>query len=105
MAIAVNLWLLHRRAPPEEALELIPSITFRTQLNELERFNIAQARGWAMREANRARADIATDSFARELHRRMFSSVWKWKTRRRYRDAVRAADQNDIAPLLAFSES
>ena len=63
---------------PEEALDLIPSITLRTQLNELERFNIAQARAWAMREAKHGRVVIASDFFARDLHRRMFSSVWKW---------------------------
>jgi len=68
---------------PEEALDLIPSITLRTQLNELERYNIAQARAWALREAKRGRLDVASDLFPRELHRRMFSRVWKWAGRYR----------------------
>ena len=66
---------------PDEERDLIPSISFRSQLNELERLNILSARLWAMRAAARrppGAADIATDFFARELHRRMFCNVWRW---------------------------
>ena len=73
---------------PDEEQDLIPSISFRSQLNELERLNILSARLWAMRAAARHAAakrpldaadiDIATDYFTRELHRRMFCNVWRW---------------------------
>lgn len=63
---------------PEERLELIPSITTRAELNEIERLNINAARVWAMRPAVLRRPDLLTDSFARELHRRMFNQVWRW---------------------------
>ena len=61
---------------PEELLELKPSLTTRSQLNEVERMNINEARGWALRPANLKRDDLTTDHFARELHRRMFNQVW-----------------------------
>jgi Fic-DOC domain mobile mystery protein B len=62
----------------EERLDLIPSIGNRSQLNEVERLNINQARVWAMRPRLLKRDDLPTDHFARELHKRMFSHVWKW---------------------------
>lgn len=63
---------------PEEQLDLIPSIATRAELNALERFNINEARVWAMRSRVLRREDLLTDHFARELHRRMFSGVWRW---------------------------
>ena len=68
---------------PEELLELKPSLTTRSQLNEVERMNINEARGWALRPANLKRDDLATDHFVRELHRRMFNRVWRWAGRYR----------------------
>jgi len=66
---------------PEEQLDLIPSIATRAELNTLERFNINEARVWAMRPRVLRRADLLTDHFARELHRRMFRHVWRWAGR------------------------
>lgn len=68
---------------PEEARELIPSISTRAQLNEIERINIHAARVWAMRRVVLRRPDLMTDTFARELHRRMFHRVWRWAGRYR----------------------
>ena len=62
----------------EERRELIPSITTRAELNQFERFNINEARVWAMKPRGLRRDDLLTDSFARELHRRMFNRVWRW---------------------------
>ena len=59
---------------PEEQLDLIPSITTRKELNQIERLNIKTARVWAMRKSVLSRSDLLTDGFARELHRRMFGS-------------------------------
>lgn len=63
---------------PEEQLELIPSLSTRAELNAVERANIHAALLWAMRRAVLRRTDLLTDTFARELHRRMFNQVWKW---------------------------
>ena len=63
---------------PEEERDLIPSIATRAELNQLERYNINQARVWAMRPRTLKRADLLSDGFARELHRRMFDEVWRW---------------------------
>jgi len=60
---------------PEEREGLIPShITTRGQLNELEEQNIAEA----IASVFARRRDPLTDSFSRNLHRRMFDKVWKW---------------------------
>jgi len=61
-----------------ERLDLIPSLITRSQLNEYELLNTASARDWAMSSNVQKRDDLLTDFFARELHRRMFSSIWKW---------------------------
>ncbi len=62
----------------EEKLALIPSLSTRAELNEVERANIHEARIWAMRRRTLKREDLATDIFGRELHHRMFKRVWKW---------------------------
>jgi Fic-DOC domain mobile mystery protein B len=67
----------------EECLGLIPSITTRAELNEVERLNINTARVWAMRAQVLRRPDLLTDGFARELHRRMFNQAWRWAGRYR----------------------
>lgn len=71
----------------EERLGLIPSITTRAELNQIERFNIHEARIWALRPRTLRRDDLLSDAFARELHRRMFHRVWWWAGR--YRTAER----------------
>ncbi len=70
----------------EEQLGLIPSLSTRAELNEAERGNILEARIWAMRRRTLKRDDLLTDGFARELHRRMFDSVWKWAGKYRTSD-------------------
>ena len=62
----------------EERQELIPSLTTRAELNQVERININEARLWAMRPRVLKRADLLTDGFAHELHRQMFDQVWRW---------------------------
>ena len=59
----------------EEREQLIPAyITLRSELNEAELANIADANRWL---ASRKR-DILDPSFLNELHRRMYGDVWKW---------------------------
>jgi Fic-DOC domain mobile mystery protein B len=61
----------------EEQACLLPSLSTREQLNEIERLGIHSARVWAMRPAVLRRADLLTEKFVCELHRRMFSGVWR----------------------------
>ena len=70
----------------DERRALIPSISTRAELNAVERLNINEARVWAMRPSILKRADLLTDGFARELHRRMFNGVWRWAGRYRKTD-------------------
>jgi Fic-DOC domain mobile mystery protein B len=59
----------------EEREGLIPAqVTLRRELNELEQQNILEASLWVIRR----RRDPVLESFARNLHRRMFSNVWRW---------------------------
>jgi len=62
---------------PDERGRLLPSLSTRGQLDEIERINIHAARIWAMRASVLRRSDILTEAFSRELHRRMFNSVWR----------------------------
>ena len=50
-------------------------IILRSELNEAEARNIAQAQVWLMSNKNK---DIFSDTFLRELHKKMFGDVWKW---------------------------
>ena len=60
-----------------ERSRLIPSLSTREQLEEIERIGIHAARVWAMRAAVLEREDILTELFSRELHRRMFAGIWR----------------------------
>jgi Fic-DOC domain mobile mystery protein B len=61
----------------QERATLLPSLSSRAQLSEIERLNVHAARIWAMRDAVLRRDDLLTESFSRELHRRMFNAVWR----------------------------
>jgi Fic-DOC domain mobile mystery protein B len=65
----------------DEAEGLIPThITSRKELDELEEANIQAALMWSRRKAlsGKRRSDVLNEHFLFDLHRRMFSSVWKW---------------------------
>ncbi len=72
---------------PEEQARLLPSLSTRAQLDEVERLKTNAARVWAMRGAVLQRGDLLTEAFARELHRRMFGGIWRGAGR--YRTAER----------------
>jgi Fic-DOC domain mobile mystery protein B len=61
----------------EEQAMLVPSLSTRAQLIEVERRHINAARVWAMRGAVLRRSDLLTEAFARDLHRRMFGGIWR----------------------------
>ena len=50
-------------------------ITLRSELNEAEARNIAQAQLWI---ASNKKREIYSDSFVRLLHKKMFGDVWMW---------------------------
>jgi Fic-DOC domain mobile mystery protein B len=62
---------------PEERARLLPSLSTRVQLNEIEGLNVYAARVWAMRGIVLRRNDLMSEPFSRELHRRMFNCVWR----------------------------
>lgn len=63
--------------PDEREGLLIPIITTRGQLDEFEQLNIQQAVEWSISHTLPP-GRILSESFIRELHRRMYSQVWRW---------------------------
>lgn len=59
----------------EEREQLVPSyITLRSELNEAEQRNILEAEAWAFKQER----NVLSEKFLKELHRRMYGSVWRW---------------------------
>lgn len=56
---------------------LIPTITTRRELDEFEQSNIEHAVEWTLRSRFKAER-VFSERFIRDLHRRMYGSVWKW---------------------------
>jgi len=56
---------------------LIRSISTVGELNEAEQLNIQSAVEWTMKKKFQSR-DIFSETFVRELHKRMYRDVWKW---------------------------
>lgn len=63
---------------PEEALDLIPSLIVRDDLNAYEQENILRARRWIMQKSVLAKLNIFSEEFVKLLHKRMYDKVWKW---------------------------
>ena len=61
---------------PSEAEGLIPShITTRAELDRWEQDNINEALAWIEK---RRPKDVLSETFIKQLHRRMFNHVWQW---------------------------
>ena len=56
---------------------LIPSITTRGELDEFEQLNIDEANQWLLGKKFKIEK-VLTESFVKELHKRMFGNVWRW---------------------------
>ena len=52
-------------------------ITSRAELDRWEQDNIIEAETWAFRKTNITKDDLLSVDFIRQLHKRMFRSVWK----------------------------
>lgn len=74
---------------------LISTIATREELDEFEQSNIQDAISWTL--ANRMRVEIfCTQKFMKQLHRRMYSHVWKWAGQFRYSNKNIGVDKYQI---------
>ena len=62
----------------EKAGILLPHISTIGELNEFEQLNIQEAFEWLMKQRTISTKLILTEKFIKDIHRRMFGSVWKW---------------------------
>jgi Fic-DOC domain mobile mystery protein B len=62
----------------DEAEALIPNLSTRQELNEWERENILRAHRWCFSPRNLNINNPLTETYVRELHRRMFDKTWRW---------------------------
>jgi Fic-DOC domain mobile mystery protein B len=84
---------------PDEAAGLIPAhVRTQAELNEWEQTNILEGQKWALARGNRA--DLLTEAFVRELHRRMFDRTWRWAGRFRSSDKNIGIDWRQIGVRL-----
>jgi Fic-DOC domain mobile mystery protein B len=56
---------------------LIPTITTRGDLDEFEQLGVEKANEWLLYK-NFSINKILTEEFVKDLHKRMFSEIWKW---------------------------
>jgi len=81
----------------DELAHLIPGhITTQSELNEWEQLNIVQGERWVRRQ----RRDILTESFVRQLHKKMFGETWKWVGQFRKSDKNIGIDWHKISVEL-----
>ena len=58
---------------------LLPSVTTRGDLDEVEQRNIEEAIRWTIEVRRRfSPENVLTESFVLEIHERMFGGVWQW---------------------------
>ncbi len=63
--------------PDEKEGLLFPHIDTRDELDQMEQVNIQQGLMWLGRKTVSVK-NLLSDSFVRELHQKLFGSVWKW---------------------------
>jgi len=84
---------------PDHFKHLLPQHSGLVTLSELfeaEAFNIAEADVWLSAQ-NPGLKDFLTQSYLRELHKRMFSEVWAWAGLLRSRETNIGVDPHQIA--------
>jgi Fic-DOC domain mobile mystery protein B len=83
---------------PDELAGLVPTyISTQGDLNQLERENILAAATWALGKSNH---DCLNISFCLDLHKRMFSRVWKWAGKTRLTEKNIGAPKEQIFTKL-----
>jgi Fic-DOC domain mobile mystery protein B len=78
---------------------LIPNLATRQELNEWERANILLGLEWAFNQRGWRRLDPLSETFVRELHRRMFDQTWRWA------GTYRASEKNLGVPHFQVREA
>lgn len=77
----------------------IPSITTRGELDEFEQQNIEQAMQWLMSKSITTN-QFLSETFVRNLHKRMYSGVWSWAGNFRTTDKNIGIDKWQIPTAL-----
>ena len=72
-------------------------VTTRGELDHLEQASIESGLRWVKRSRKK---DLLTESYVRELHRRLFGEVWKWAGNYRSTTKNIGVDPQDIAVKL-----
>jgi Fic-DOC domain mobile mystery protein B len=78
---------------------LIKSITTRGELDEFEQQNIEKAMLW-LRTKKFTPEEILSEKFIKELHKRMYATVWKWAGEFRKTDKNIGIDKQNITVAL-----
>jgi Fic-DOC domain mobile mystery protein B len=78
---------------------LLKHISTQSELNEVEQLNIQEAVQWTMQKRFNA-SDILTETFVRELHRRMYKEVWRWAGEFRLSDKNIGVDWKQVPIVL-----
>ncbi len=78
---------------------LITTITTRGELDELEQLGVEKAIEWTMKR-KLSLGYILTEDFIRELHKKMFSEIWRWAGQFRTTNKNLGVDKNEIRPEL-----
>jgi len=74
---------------------LIRSISTQDELNEAEQINIQTALQWTLTRKFEP-SDILSETFVRELHKRMYREVWRWAGEFRKTDKSIGVDKHQI---------
>ncbi|MEX2013942.1 MAG: mobile mystery protein B [Parcubacteria group bacterium] len=78
---------------------LIRTITTRGELDEFEQLGVEKAFEWT-RKRKIALADMLTEKFVKELHKKMFGDIWKWAGYFRTSNKNLGVDKSEIRPEL-----
>jgi Fic-DOC domain mobile mystery protein B len=78
---------------------LINSISTRAELDEFEQKNIEDAIQWSLTRKFKA-AQILSESFIKDLHKKMYGSVWKWAGQYRKTNKNIGVDKLEISTTL-----
>lgn len=81
---------------PDEVNGLIPDISTQGELNIIEQGNILTGKNWAQK----SKEDILTETFARKLHKNMYSDVWSWAGNYRQTQKTIGIDKEQISTQL-----
>ena len=87
---------------PDQHADLIPSLATQDELNQWERENIIAARAWALSRRRLKSADLFTEAYIRQLHRRMFSDTRKWAGAYRRSAKNRGVPAHEILDRIAL---